>query len=228
MVNPAPTSFASASRPMRRLKDAAREGLIQADTAVRSAADTMTLGYADEAAAGLEALFSGGVVGYQDRYDANLARDRARDAYDEEYREIARMVGESAATAILAGKGGYEIGKQGSARLSPKDKGKLGEALSVGKSILKGDWPVEFQVRTPLSRRFTVADHRTLREVVEAKFGPWAKLSDAQKRAVNELFNYRVDRWMTEDAGRVLGAISAPSGALIPLMDSETSNHFSP
>jgi len=200
-----------------------REAGLQMDTAMRSAADTLSMGTADEIAAGADALFSGGVDGYRDRYEAALARELERDEYDEMHRAAARAIGESAATALLAYTGGYAVGKGVSAELAPVTKGKLGEALSVGKTLLKGDLPVKFQVRVPLSRGYTRADQATLRGYsVEAKFGPRANLRPRQIQAVEELGDtYRVDRWMPEDAGRVLGASSAPFGALIPLMDPE-------
>lgn len=52
-----------------------REAALQADTAVRGAANVLTFGGADHLAAGMDALIQpGGLGGWRQRYDANMAQ----------------------------------------------------------------------------------------------------------------------------------------------------------
>lgn len=111
---------------------------------------------------------------------------------------------------VMGGLG--EVAGRASHYLPPSAKGKLGEALSVGKSLLRGEIPTGTQVRTQLSKGATIVDVVTNKSRVEAKFGAKARLSPAQRRAQNELPNYRVDRWLPRDVGRILGAITGQNG----------------
>lgn len=81
------------------LTGALREGVLQADTAARSAANTFTFGGADSLAAGLDALVPSD-KGIGERYEANLAAEQARNDYDALHRPLARQVGMGAATAL--------------------------------------------------------------------------------------------------------------------------------
>ena len=81
------------------LTGALREGVLQADTAVRSAANVLTFGGADSLAAGLDSLTPGDrAVG--ERYNASLAAEQARTDYDALHRPLARQVGIGGATAL--------------------------------------------------------------------------------------------------------------------------------
>jgi hypothetical protein len=73
------------------------------DAAVRGAADTMSLGLADEIAAAADT--AAGLTGKQGDYDANLEYQRAQDAYDAETQPVARTAGQiggGVATGVLA------------------------------------------------------------------------------------------------------------------------------
>ncbi len=77
------------------------EAALQADTAVRAAANTLTFGGADHLAAGADALLEpGDLSDWHQRYQANLAREQARNAYDAEHRSAAQAVGNLAGTGL--------------------------------------------------------------------------------------------------------------------------------
>lgn len=75
-------------------------GLMQADAAVRGATNTLTFGGADRFAAGMDALVSGGLNHWRQRYDANLAQEQARDQYDASHRTAAQATGQIGGTAL--------------------------------------------------------------------------------------------------------------------------------
>ncbi|WP_395670321.1 hypothetical protein [Phenylobacterium sp.] len=91
----------------------------------------------------------------------------------------------------------------------PKEaKGKIGERLSDGRTLLSGDWPKLHGKKFKLDGDgHTFADHQTARgKVVEAKLGPTARLSDRQRQAQAELGKrYRYDHWSFDDVGRLAG-----------------------
>lgn len=71
-----------------------RDAALQADTAVRSAANLVTLGLADKGQAALEASLSGREVGdWHDRYVQALATQSKRNTYDAKYRPVAQNTG---------------------------------------------------------------------------------------------------------------------------------------
>jgi hypothetical protein len=77
------------------------EPLLQADTAVRAAANTMTFGGADHAEAGIDALFErGGLEGWEDRYRRDLIREQARNSYDAMHRPTAQKAGQVGGTVL--------------------------------------------------------------------------------------------------------------------------------
>lgn len=180
------------------------EAALQADTAIRSAADVLSLGLADEAAAKVDSLPFWPGRGRD--YDTAHLEQQARDNSDAYYRPVARGAGAVLGTG-LAIYGGAGLGTRWSAGLPIQAKGRLGEQMSKAKTIFTGDWPVAAQKRVPLSQSYTVADQLTaLGKIVESKFGPMARLSKNQRRAVTELgARYRVDRWMPYHVGRVTG-----------------------
>lgn len=72
-----------------------REAALQADTAVRSAANTLTFGGADHLAAGLDAVLQPeGFEDRQGRYATNLAGELARNRYDASNRRWAQGIGQ--------------------------------------------------------------------------------------------------------------------------------------
>jgi hypothetical protein len=78
-----------------------REAALQADTAVRAAANTLTFGGADHFAAGMDALFEpGGIEGWRGRYAGNLAEENARNRYDASHRQVAQTIGQIGGTAL--------------------------------------------------------------------------------------------------------------------------------
>lgn len=76
------------------------EALLQADTAVRSAANLLTFGWADNAEAAADALAEGGAGGWRQRYNVELAKQHARDAYDTGHRRVAQLVGDAAGLGL--------------------------------------------------------------------------------------------------------------------------------
>lgn len=70
------------------------EPFLQADTAVRSAANTLTFGGADKLEAAMAALVApGGLSGWAQRYDASLRQEQARNSYDAAHRQLAQSIG---------------------------------------------------------------------------------------------------------------------------------------
>jgi len=84
--------------------DRLREAALQADTAFRAAANVLTFGGIDHFAAGMDALLEpGGVEGWRQRYDANMAGENARNRYDASHRAIAQATGQVGGTAMGLG-----------------------------------------------------------------------------------------------------------------------------
>jgi hypothetical protein len=77
-----------------------RNAALQADTAVRGAANVLTFGLADKAAAGLDTLLG------SDSFAENLQEQENRNAYDHEHRRAAQLVGELAGTGVALGAAG--------------------------------------------------------------------------------------------------------------------------
>lgn len=92
--------------------------------------------------------------------------------------------------------------------LSSKQKGRLGEALSVAKTLARLDLPLSLQedIHLALGGK-TVADQLTLtKKIVEAKFGQYARLTHRQRQAKAEFpERYRHDHWQKEDVGKIGG-----------------------
>jgi hypothetical protein len=172
---------------------------------------------ADKGQAALDAtLGSGGDGNWLDRYNADLKQQAARNVYDHVNRGIASGLG-TAGGAGLALADGNVLGAETSAALPIKAKGLLGEALSMGKTIAKGDWPEATQVRRVMQNgKTTIVDHQTKSGLmVEAKFGPSARLSTNQRYAQNQWGPmYRVDRWLPRHVGYIGGAIGGATGLL--------------
>lgn len=155
------------------------------------------------------AAFSGGG---REAYERRLWAERKRDSYDAQHRGVAQSIGTAAAVAVPM-ISARQAAMRWSSELKPYRKGQLGEQLSMSKTRREGDRVVGEQVRTKLSEGYTVADHVTgWGKTVESKFGPTARLSRAQRRAVKELADrYRVDWWGPRDAGG-LAATGVGSG----------------
>jgi hypothetical protein len=193
------------------------EALMQLDTEGRAAADDVSYGGANHlAAASKAALGIGGGGTVLDRYVFNLEQEKERDQYDRLHRKDAVAAGTIIAELLLAGAGG---GKAVSIaeKLPSRTKGTLGEAMSAVKSVLEADPPKKFQSRIRLQRGHTIADHETLRgRVVEAKFGPTAKLTPAQTRAQVQFGDrYRYDHWYPEDLFPIGAAVPPAFNALV-------------
>ena len=201
------------------------EPLLQGDAVFRAAANDVTGGLADNFSAGANAALgaAGSALGFGEpmdfgqRYQSNLQQEVQRDKYDSQYRPIAHTVGRALGTGLNA-LGMMEDGIGISDALSPIAKGRLGEILSAAKTVLKGDFPAQFQVRRPLSKSYTVLDHLTAKGIpVEAKFGyKIGPLKGAQRRASMEIPTYRVDRWTPNHIGYGAGALGGLWGLLSP------------
>lgn len=188
------------------------DGLVSADALVRSAANTATFGLADNLAAGANAVLGkGGEGDFLTRYD-RLYQDELRQ--DETYRRerpIATAAGELGMTVATA-TGAAVKGARVVSRLPARSKGIIGERMSDGRTILSGDIPINHGRRLDLKGGgHTFTDHQTTRgKIVEAKLGPTAKLSNAQRRAQAQFGpRYRYDHWSFDDVGRVIGGAAA-------------------
>lgn len=95
-----------------------------ADAAVRGAADTLSLGFADEITAGAKTVFGGGTM------DENLARERAIDAYDAENSPWLRGGGQ------LAGGLLFPVGRGATA---PGELAKIGGLTGAGYGFGSGE-----------------------------------------------------------------------------------------
>jgi|GEM_PF-3994877 len=219
----------SAAEGFKAAAGALKEAGLQADTFVRSAANTATFGLADNAEAAADAAFGGGGSGdWAHRYQNELNQQKQRDVYDSIHRGVAKRLGEIGGVG-LDFLGGAEGGVAWSEGLPSVAKGKLGEALSVGKTLLKRDVPVKYQAVKRLARSYTRADHLTADGTyVEAKFGPKASLSNAQTRAQTELGpQYRVDWWLPKHVGYIGGG-AAGGGALLQPKHNEPPHRVQP
>ncbi|MEO8113605.1 MAG: hypothetical protein ABI655_04425 [Phenylobacterium sp.] len=201
-----------------------REAAMQANAGVRAAADVFTLGKADELAAGAEALIGhGGPGDFRQRYQANLNREHEGDSYDATHRAIARTMGATVAEALLY-KGGARAGAKAAGNLSPAAKGRLGEGMSQVKTALQLDRPIEIRIARKLEGGgYTYPDQVTRKgRIVEAKFGPRARLSPRQRQAQQEFGpRYRVDHWQPHHVGRGAGAAAAGAGVAGQAFDDE-------
>lgn len=113
--------------------DRGQGGTIEsADAFVRGAADTATLGFADELAAAGDTIFRGGTM------RDNLLRQRAVDSYDQENHPILRGVGQLAGAAVPIG-----AGRIGLSARSPRDLaiagGTVGSLYGVGSGETLGE-----------------------------------------------------------------------------------------
>jgi hypothetical protein len=195
-----------------RVRAGLLEGLTTADAVVRSAANTATFGFADNAAAGANAVLGmGGEGDFPTRYGRLYQEELDKDQTYRRERPIATAVGELGMTALTAG----GVAKKGAmlvSTLPAKTKGFIGERMSDGRTLLSGDIPIKHRRRLDLEGGgHTFTDHQTTRgRVVEAKLGPTARLSKQQRRAQAQLGpRYRYDHWSFDEVGRVIGGAAA-------------------
>lgn len=100
------------------------------------------------------------------------------------------------------------------ARLTSNAKGSLGEMLSDLRTAVGGDYSLPGRRRVLPSGRSTITDRESLAGVtVESKFGPWARLSRAQREAMRVLPKYRVDHFRTSDVGALFGVPASLLGS---------------
>jgi hypothetical protein len=198
------------------LSDRLREAALQADTVARHASNLLSFGLADKVEAAGDALFEQNPGDWLQRFKAALKDQATRNLYDASHRQFAGLVGDGVGIG-LATYGAGLAGAEGSAALPIRIKGQLGEGLSAAKTVVQGDWPVQFQARKIMqNNRYTVLDHETAKGTyVEAKFGPRARLTPNQQFAQRQWGpGYRVDYWMP----RHVGYITAPTGAASGLL----------
>jgi hypothetical protein len=200
---------------------------LQADTAVRSAANLVTFGLADKAEAAADALFDHSPGDWLQHYKAALNDQVARTAFDASHRPVAQAVGRVAGVGLAAADLGL-LGAETSAALPIKAKGLLGEILSGFKTVAKGDLPVAFQVRKKLDNgKTTVVDQTTARGLnVEAKFGPSASLRKNQRYAQKQWGQgYRVDWWLPRHVGYITGTAGGAGGLLSAGLQSQSAQN---
>ena len=177
--------------------------------------DVVSMGQGADIEAALRTIGQSGPISrIGDRYRRNQEAVAARDARDRRQYGSARAVGQALGVLALA-RGAYEGGVGWSASLPSKAKGNLGEFLSWARTFTRGDIPIGAQVRVPLRIRHTVADFVTRSgDVIEAKFGPTARLTGPQRRALQELGSrYRYEHWMPYHVGRIGAVAGTAAGA---------------
>jgi hypothetical protein len=188
------------------------EGLSIADAVMRSAANTATFGLADNLSAGANALLGqGGEGDFLTRYDRLYQDELWQDETYRRERPIATAAGELGMTLATA-TGAAMKGARVVSGLPSKTKGVIGERMSDGKTLLRGDLPIKHHKRIDLQGGgHTFADHQTVRGgIVEAKLGPKARLTNPQRRAQAQFGpRYRYDHWSFNDVGRVIGGAAA-------------------
>jgi hypothetical protein len=113
------------------------EAVLQADAAFRAAANTLTLGGADHFAAGMDALLEpGGIGGWRQRYQENIAEEDARNRYDALHRPVAQAAGQIVGTAMALARGAVVAPRlPGAATLSGREAAGLltaGAATGLG------------------------------------------------------------------------------------------------
>lgn len=148
------------------------------------------------------ATVSGGVSGGLTPAFKSVATGDAPSADD-----IAEGVVLGGVGAGIANRAMGALGKYGSSALPSKVKGDLGEALSYAKSVTRDGRLPKTQIGVDVGGRRTIAD-QLLGDgsLLEAKFGRWAKLSQAQRAALRKLRDkYLIDHYQPKDVGRILG-----------------------
>jgi hypothetical protein len=138
--------------------------------------------------------------------------DRARDA---------------ALTGGLLGTAAGVVGRRWSNGLTNAAKQKLGEDFSRLRTAARGDRTGTGKpTREYLEgRKYTYPDQRSYREadprdLIESKFGRWARLRPRQIEAYEQLPNYRVDHTLPRDVGAVSGLLAA-SPVLLPALQND-------
>lgn len=212
-----------AKQPWTRSTNPLVEGALQADTVVRRAANILSADRADvlEAIAAVELGYGDMRSSVQQRFQAARAEQAARALHDEQHRQAALKAGNVLGYGLglgLAVRGGGNGAIYAMGRLGNQGKGRVGEAMSVVRTIAQGDVPVQFQKALALKAGGkTVIDHGTLfgKKVVEAKYrtGRSATLRGQQLKAQKQFgSDYRFDRWGPQDVinrGRAAGAGAA-------------------
>jgi hypothetical protein len=106
---PAPPAAGSAKTSSHQMipREAAhqlRNVALQADTAIRGAANVLTFRGADHLAAGMDAsILPGRLAGWDRRYQANLSQEHARNRYDKINRPVAQATGQVAGALLGLG-----------------------------------------------------------------------------------------------------------------------------
>lgn len=116
-------------------------GVRMVDGAVRGAADFLSFGFADEAAAAGDALvgsMTGKPGSFSDRYQQNLAGEHAQDESDRKNFPVSRGVGQAAGFAGSMGAGMVMNAGRLVPRLAPRATGLVRGAESVARNVVAG------------------------------------------------------------------------------------------
>lgn len=128
-----------------------------------------------------------------------------------------RVIGAAHGGAVL-GKAGDLVGTYGTATLPAHLKGKVGESLSLGKTLARGRVPaIKEDVKVNNAGRKSIPDQMIGANYLEAKMGPGANLTKNQRllraKARREGNEFIVDAWQFRDAGKAAGIGLAPTGS---------------
>ena len=122
----------------------------------------------------------------------------------------------AASSSGLTGAVGGALGHAKVAQWGNKQKEKMGEIGSIARTLARGDWTTSTKKERLYLRggRYTYPDQRTAsNQMVESKFGIYAKLSDRQKEAYNQSdIDYRVDHFLPRDIAALYGHWAAQAG----------------
>jgi len=141
----------------------------------------------------------------------------ASDFADGRAPSVERVIGAAHGGAVL-GKAGDLVGTYGTAALPAHLKGKVGESLSLGKTLARGRSPtIKKDVEVNDAGRISIPDQTIGADYLEAKMGPGADLTTNQRllraKARREGNEFIVDAWQFRDAGKAVGTGLAPTGS---------------
>lgn len=132
---------------------------------------------------------------------------------------------QQAVAGALGGRWGRDVTSDRLAAMTNRQKGQLGDTLSLMQSPLRGDIPIGWQQRRYLpGGGYTVPDWTVVRPwnlfqglpmivPLESKLGPKADLSKRQRQAKRELPEYRVDHYGLDEVADYGGGLAATTAA---------------
>ncbi|WP_374472795.1 hypothetical protein [Phenylobacterium sp.] len=153
----------------------------------------------------------GAIGGASDAAGSDIAAGRMPSAGD--------AIGAAHGAALL-GKAGDVLGTYRTAALSSHLKGKVGEALSYGKTLARGKVPDVRKDGVPIGngKKVSKPDQKIDDDYLDAKMGPYADLTPNQRRLKKMQDDsgreFIIDAWQFRDVGKAAGILAAPFGGV--------------